>query len=655
MSRNDGKGGLLTAFKRGDIEQVLKLSGDIPDSAKVNIPHIVVQYKVFNGNATPLTLAIQSGNYHLCRLLVEDGHSLNGESEKYFRLHPLSLALHFKHSDIAELLIEFGANVNLLNKDKNTYPLFWVIHTKLPPHMIDVIIAAGFPVNALVMKKERMTAIQCAVLENNLEAIKTLIKYPLDFNHSNASRETALGIAIRSNFVEIVKLLVDKGASLNSRNSALCPLFLAIRFEHIKMVELLLDLGANLQEGWVEEEIVPPLQFAINYLNVDIVMLLIARGANVNDRNCRSGETALHVTASYIGLKYQGETLKAVQLKIAKALIGRGADVNVKDIIGRTPLDGAICGENTELCKLLLREGAEVHGDGWINVTGSGNRFEYICCVKAFQCAELISMCLDRGGDYNFRDHHGLSPYHCAMAKHNPDMVTAFWRHGCPYDLPELKPGKMKEMLWYNPDPRDKKLLSVQADFMDGIKNNRLDSVVNAIQMGAEPKGSSVKIPSTLHYVAASGSHSIAKTLLEHGLAVNKINVIGQTPLYVAVEKKNLQMCKVLLQNGACFDYRCKKLPKNRTVKILVKESDQLSQLFSLIYKCFKLAKKGDFKVLKVLNKLKKSDEQEMLQVLMNCENQRGFTLLNVTLALGHVALAGELMQFRLNNKAHKP
>lgn len=646
--RKRKKGEFLEAFYAGDVDRVLYLARRLPEHAKKTIPIAMHECNTQPEKYSPLLSAILCYNYHLCKLLIEEGASIT--REYMCQPCPLSLALKEKQSDIANLLIASGVDVNTTDyANGTTYPLHYAIYHHNAPSTIENIIKAGFHVDTPVVLNENLKAIHCASLSNNIDAAEILVKYKANLNAVNFRCENAINIAARQNFLEMVVFLVRKGANLHNRSTSICPLFLAIRMEFLKMVELLLDLGVSIKEGWVATETVPPLQFACSYLNYSIIMLLIKRGADVNVKNVISNETPLHVTCFYIGTKYTGETLAALQTKVAKALIDKGANVNAKDRDGRTPLDCAIYSENTDLCKLLLREGADITQMGNINGEGTfSNRFEYIACVSAFKCPELIKLCLERGCDYNHRDKHGLTPYHCAMAKHNPEMVKVFWQHGCPFDQKEHIPGKMQSMLWYNPDSADKEILEIQSDFIDGIKHNNVEKVRSALEKGAEPRGCSLEIQSTLHYAAANGNHKLVELLLNNSVPVNKINKEGQSPLDVAVEKKYLETCKVLLKFGASLNY--KKNIKGKPFNVLTKEDKNLHSLFKNIYHTFKMAKKGNLRLLSVLKQCVSKGDLELLQILMNCVNNQGLSLIGVTLISNHLQLARELMLLRVTH-----
>jgi len=75
-------------------------------------------------------------------------------------------------------------------------------------------------------------------------------------------------------------------------------------------------------------------------------LFLITKGANLNVKN-KSGSTPLHLAAA-------GDRKEIVELFIAKS-----ADVNAKNKGGRTPLDSAIAFKHTETADLLRKHGGK--------------------------------------------------------------------------------------------------------------------------------------------------------------------------------------------------------------------------------------------------------------------------------------------------------
>lgn len=85
----------------------------------------------------------------------------------------------------------------------------------------------------------------------------------------------------------------------------------------------------------------------------EVQRLLNDEGVNVNSRST-SGQTALMLISCL------GENYKKNKAEMVNFLISRGANVNIGDNFGRTPLIMASLNNDVEMAKLLLEKGANV-------------------------------------------------------------------------------------------------------------------------------------------------------------------------------------------------------------------------------------------------------------------------------------------------------
>ena len=120
-------------------------------------------------------------------------------------------------------------------------------------------------------------------------------------------------------------------------------LHFASQYNRINMVKLLLDKGADVNKK--TEYGKTPLHYACIGDNLDMAKFLIDNGADVNAKD-DNGETSLHI----ISKQYGSNT------ELIKLLIDNGADINSRDNKNRTPLYYA---KNKEVRDLLRSKGAK--------------------------------------------------------------------------------------------------------------------------------------------------------------------------------------------------------------------------------------------------------------------------------------------------------
>ncbi|UVW83823.1 ankyrin repeat domain-containing protein [Wolbachia endosymbiont of Aedes albopictus] len=158
---------------------------------------------------------------------------------------------------------------------------------------------------------------------------------------------TLLCIAVRGDHKDIVKTLLDKGASVNAKDSLeMAPLHWAVIDARGDMVRILLGKGADVdEEGSLGRT---PLHFAAEKGHEGMVRILLDKGASVDEKDDR-GRTPLHFAAG------DGHE------NIVKALLDKGASVDEKDDRGRTPLQCAVAVSNERASRFLYWTFANGH------------------------------------------------------------------------------------------------------------------------------------------------------------------------------------------------------------------------------------------------------------------------------------------------------
>jgi len=104
----------------------------------------------------------------------------------------------------------------------------------------------------------------------------------------------ALRVAIEKGDLDLVgRLLVENPSLADSHEKAPPPLHFAVYLDRPRMVELLLDHGASI-ESRDQDRDTTPLRYAIVYARKGIIRLLVARGASLGPKD-EGGTTALDV------------------------------------------------------------------------------------------------------------------------------------------------------------------------------------------------------------------------------------------------------------------------------------------------------------------------------------------------------------------------
>ena len=166
-------------------------------------------------------------------------------------------------------------------------------------------------------------------------------------------------------------------------------------------VKRLLASGISVEEPGGGDWASPPLVEASKRGHADLVRLLLRKGAAVNAES--SGRvTALH---------------RVKTAEIAGILLAHGADLEARQLLGRTPLWLAVEGGRTEVVRYLLTRGADPHV---ANVIGDTP-------LHTGAVVETAAILADAGADVNARAENGDTPLDRAVGLSH-DEYAAFLR-----------------------------------------------------------------------------------------------------------------------------------------------------------------------------------------------------------------------------------
>ena len=197
-----------------------------------------------------------------------------------------------------------------------------------------------------------MNAILAASLSGSVACIEHLIKRGVDINYRNPiNHYTPLHFAILGNSPDTARILLDNGAKPSTylyQEVAEPVLHCAIRAGAVEIVKLLLERGASIVEKNHMGE--TPLHVACFVQSIKCVELLLdSPGTNVNAVD-RAHRTPLHfaVMTTYSSAK------------LVELLLKHGALVNAADKTGFTPLHVAALNEQSHCVDVLIWAGADV-------------------------------------------------------------------------------------------------------------------------------------------------------------------------------------------------------------------------------------------------------------------------------------------------------
>jgi ankyrin repeat protein len=213
----------------------------IKNGAEINI-----LFKKNNNTGTPLIYACRShdievygGGYsNIVKLLLENGANPNLNIEDPDHSHILNncyplesvcgVLEGYVNSKIAELLINYGANINKLN-DSDHGPLFYMlartdVHEINNKKIIDMLIKKGANLNELDYENdEEHGQIYLSQYLHSVDVISLLVDYGINVNQTNENGRTVFMlyeyIVFKDECVTNIDFLINKGGDLNLKDN----------------------------------------------------------------------------------------------------------------------------------------------------------------------------------------------------------------------------------------------------------------------------------------------------------------------------------------------------------------------------------------------------------------------------------------------------
>jgi len=279
-------------------------------------------------------------------------------------------------------------------------------------------------------------SVTCAVLG---------LTFSLSYSQTPAQSADDFFRAIRAGDSEGLSRLATISVDVKDRLDT-TPLHYAALYGNLESVRILLDRGASVNAR--NKSDATPLIYAA--YNFEKTRLLVAKGADVNVHSSR-GMTPLKVAASVHGniatLRYlleKGADLKQIDesgadaLQIAalkgdaamvRLLLDKGADARTADKGGYTALLNAFTVVDPERVRMLLDAGADVNAANTNSGEVKNGPIDLVHLNAVFLAApdqdpSVVKALLVRGAHADERDHRKLTPLSAAVSTDDPKLET---------------------------------------------------------------------------------------------------------------------------------------------------------------------------------------------------------------------------------------
>ena len=385
----------------------------------------------------PLNAAFEEKlNGNLLKLMVNNMSNINAQDKE--GLTALDLALKYQEKELAKELILKGIDVNIIDKKGNT-ALFYAEDYDI----VKLLLEHGASVDIINLYSN--DPLIHLARQNNEEIMKLLIEHGANTKYRNENGSNALQAYVNSTTMwedlSFVGYLIQNGSDINNQDnrgenvlsdSVTCVLYKdgkpsVFVFESLlkynpdvnirnsqgntvlhfvsnkEFVELLINHGADIEA--VNDFGETPL---IKNMSYDKTVLLVEKGANVNYVNPQNGKTALH------------EAIFCYDIRTTEYLLSKGANVNVFDKSGKSPLDIALDYSKDKYIKLLIDKMNDVNTK---NLDGK----TYLHRAASSYSANIVKLFLDKGLSPDIKDNEGNIPLSLALKKGLNDPKAAVY------------------------------------------------------------------------------------------------------------------------------------------------------------------------------------------------------------------------------------
>ncbi|RDD34417.1 Ankyrin repeat domain protein [Wolbachia endosymbiont of Cylisticus convexus] len=218
---------------------------------------------------------------------------------------------------------------------------------------------------------------------------------------------------------------------------------------------------------------------------------------------CINGMTFFHLVA-YIG-----------HLGIVTTLLNQGANVDVEDVCGITPLYWAVIEGHLEVVEALLSRGADV------NVINYDEWTPLHCAAE--HSLGITKLLVDKNANISAKNANGKTPLDLAKKYGNTEIVKFLREKQSEYNYALLAAGRSEDA----------------------------DEIINLLNKGADANVKYSDGITILHMAAYNGWVNVVEALLDQGANVDaasyRLDFKGLTPLHMAIMNGHLDVVKTLL------------------------------------------------------------------------------------------------------------
>jgi ankyrin repeat protein len=378
-----------------------------------------------------------------------------------------------------------------------------------------------------------------AVKANDYSEVRSLLVRGANPDAKDSMGNTALVMAVNNGNEEISDVLIKSGAyTSESYMRGMSVLMLSINKQMestaIQLIKYGADTTAKLSNGSnalmmacernlenVVKEIIMRKQVD---LNAKTVQGTTALSIALKERNMRIAKMLHTAGAKPLNLL---ESACVSDIKASEQLLAAGANIELRDEKGRTPLIIAFLFEDYAMANFLISKGADINARDYFGMAP-------VLIASMANNGALLALCIDNKADVLVQDINGI----------NALMFLVFFQNDALID----------SMIAYN----DKTVNCIDnsglTPLIIAISNGNKRTIEKLVAKGAYINSKRSRRP--LNVAVEIGNLDIAKLMLDKGARINAKDMNGNAPLITAASMNNANAVKFLVENGAKTNIR---------------------------------------------------------------------------------------------------
>lgn len=429
-----------------------------------------------------------------------------------------------------------------------------------------------------VEEKSGLTPIYAAISNGRLENIQSLLEAGANPNHISRDKVSPLVLAIESNHLPIVTLLLEHGALINlpCLNNKETALHRAIEQGFLDVARFLIDQGADVNKP--NRDGVCPLHLAAKNGHLPLMRQLVFAQASLTAAD-HEGKTVAHYAAESKNPKiFDYLSSCNISLEQQTENVVHSIRKLYPPTQGKTPLHSAVERGNLQMVKKLQEKGCDLGVVAGRQLgtlffaakSGSKSTLEFLKDHPPFQeLSQQVSAIIGAIAIDSVRQLKTLFPPHTTVNLLLDSQGTRALHYAALY-------GSMKSFHYLVQRGADLKVADFEGrtPLERAVETNRL-ALVRYIAQATDAidiTKTTVTGQSYLYRACEDENVEMAALLIELGVSINERDLFGLTPLELAVKKSNYSLLQLLLALGAELDEKIVEKQAPGPIKKLLEE-----------------------------------------------------------------------------------